>query len=352
MANSEKKPLSKKKKIALIVAGVLLALILAAVIAGVIFYNRLLNNINRFDNTPTTMATDALKENTEPTLDPYDFEAMFPGEEPIGGEIINIMLVGQDTRDAEVRGLADTMILVSVNPEAKKLVVTSFIRDLYIDIVGIGGTGTYKDRLNTAYCTGGIDQLGDTLAYNFGVEIDNYVEVDFEAFRTIVDTLGGVDIELTKAEADYLNGEITFSHGEWDLKEGMNHLTGAQALGYARIRQIDNDFNRTERQRKVINELVKKVKNVGIKELLTLAEEFFPLVTTDMTNMEITKYIIQLAPMLKDLEIESLRVPADTTWTGKNVGTEEAPKFVIECFDTKANRDMIKEAIGASEETE
>lgn len=354
MGKFEKKPLSKKKKIALIIVGVLLALILAALIAGIIFYNSLLNNLNRFEDTPTTVATAPLdttepdeEVTTGPTLDPYDFDTMFPGEEPIGGEVINIMLVGQDTRDPEYRGLSDTMILVSINPEAKKLVLTSFMRDLYIDIVGLGGGGTYKDRLNTAYCTGGIDQLGDTLAYNFGVEIDNYVEVDFYAFETLVDALGGVDIELTEIEARYMREA---SGNAWDLTEGTHHLTGEQALVYARMRSVDSDFYRTERQRNVITQVFYKVKDIGIKEILTLAEEFLPLVTTDMTNKEITKYIIQLVPILKDLETASLRVPADTTWTGKNVGTEETPMYVIECFDTKANRDMLKEAIGMKEE--
>lgn len=353
MRNNDKKPMTKKKKIILSVVVVLLVLVLAALIAGIIIYNRLLNNLNRFDNTGTTSPIDAIQstEETAPptTLDPYDFDTMFPGEEPIGGEVINIMLVGQDTRDVENRGLADTMILISVNPENKKLVMTSFIRDLYIDIVDTDWHS--RERLNTAYCTGGIERLKSTLAYNFGVEVDNFVEVNFEVFTRIVDILGGVDIEMTKEEADYLNGEITLSRGEWSLQEGINHLTGEQALSFARIRAIDNDFNRTARQRYMITELLKLVQSLGIGDMINLAEELLPMVTTDMTNKEITKYIIQIAPMLKKLEIVSLRVPMDTTWTGKNVGTEEEPKYVIECFDLKANRDMIREAIGMKDET-
>ena len=353
MENSEKKPMTKKKKIILIVVGALLAVILVALIAGIVIYNNMLNRISRFDAaTPTVeatvdpAATEATEETVPPTtINPYDFEVMFPGEEPIGGEIINIMLVGQDTRNAELRGLSDTMILVSINPATKKIVLTSFIRDLYTNIVCLGGTGTYKDRLNTAYCTGGIDQLGDTLAYNFGVEIDNFVEVNFKAFRKIVNILGGLDVELTETEAWYLNKECGY-----ELVVGMNHLDGKQTLNYARIRAIDNDFNRTARQRYVLTELLKKVKTLSIKEMIELAEEFLPMVTTDMTNLEITKYIIQIAPMLKDLELESLRVPVDGTWGGKNVGTEEAPKYVIDCFDNETNRDMIKNAIYDIEE--
>ena len=352
MNNTDKQPMSKKKKIILTVVAVLLVVLLSALVVGVVIYNRLLNSIGRFDDAtvPTTdpaviEATETkATEETEPptTVDPYDFDTLFPGEEPIGGEIINIMLVGQDTRNPEYRGLSDTMILVSINPSNGRLVMTSFIRDLYIDIVGITGSGLYKDRLNTAYCTGGIDQLGNTLAYNFGIEIDNYIEVDFYAFETLVDALGGVDLELTEAEANHMKYHYKHEH----IVPGMNHLNGDEALNFARIRAIDNDFNRTARQRYVISELIKKVKTAGIADLLKLAEEFLPLVTTDMSNKEITKYIIQLAPLLKDLEVTSLRVPQDGTWGGINVGTEEAPKYVIQCMDLKANRDMIEEAIG------
>ena len=346
--------MSKKKKILLIVMVSILVILIGAVIAGVIVYNSFLNKLNRFD-TPTE-PTVAVQEqpveedvsvSTEPTVDPYDFEVMFPGEEPIGGEIINIMLVGQDTRDPEYRGLSDTMILISINPETGKMVMTSFLRDLYIDIVGIGGSGLYKDRLNTAYCTGGIGQLGDTLAYNFGVEIDNYVEVDFYAFETLVDAMDGVDITLTDREAEHMN---FYSGNNWKLVEGVNHLNGQQALVYARIREIDNDFNRTQRQRNVIAALFEKVKEISIFDMLKLGEQFFPLVTTDMSNKDITKYIIQIAPLLGDLEIESLRIPVDNTWGGTNVGTEEAPKYVIQCVDTKTNRDMLKRAMGILEE--
>ena len=352
MSVTDKKAMSKKKKVILAVVCVLLLLIVSALIAGVVYYNKILNSMNRFEDKPAAEATNPSDitvptgiNGEEATLNPYDFDAMFPGEEPLGGEIINIMLVGQDTRDPEYRGLSDTMILISVNPATSKLVITSFMRDTYLDIVVIGGTGTYKDRLNTAYCTGGIDQLADTLAYNFGVEIDNFVEVDFEAFKTIVDALGGIDIELTEAEYMHMKRDLNL-----DVQEGLNHLDGEKALAYARIRQIDSDFYRTERQRTVINEIFKKVKTAGIPEILELTEQFLPLVTTDMSNTDITKYIIQLTPLLKDLQVETLRIPVDGSWAGKNVGSESAPKYVIECINNKMNRDALKEKIGSTEE--
>lgn len=351
------KPIDKRKLLIKVLA-VIAAILVVLVVALVCVYNDVLNNIRRFDGNQETMSPEeyaammataegAELDATTPTVEePENFDVVGEDEELIGGEIINIMLVGQDTRDAEKRGLSDTMILVSINRETKKLVLTSFIRDLYIDIVGLSGKGTYRDRLNTAYCTGGIEQLGNTLAYNFGVEIDNFVEVDFSAFQKIIDALGGVDIEITAAEANYMNTYKEFIPYKWSLVEGMNHLDGKQTLAYARIRKLDSDWNRTARQRKLLGVLFEKVKDMSISDMMDLAEEFLPMITTDMTNGDITKYIIQVAPILKDLEIESIRIPEDGTWGGKNVGTEEAPKNVIMCVNLARNRELLRQTIG------
>lgn len=352
---TKKKSKSKRKnKAGLIVLLVILVLILCGLIGGVIYYNSVLNQINRFE-TPETLSSEAIEsifqedleqgveldENASVGTIPTELDVMTDEEEVIGGEVINILLIGQDTRNPDQRGLSDSMILVSVNTETKKLVMTSFMRDLYIDIPSDRG-GYYRQRINTAYAVGGMEKLNATIAHNFGVEIDNNVEVDFSGFQTIVDAMGGVDIELTKVEAWHLNKKYGYS-----LKEGMNHLNGEEALNYSRIRKIDSDFYRTERQRVVLNKLFQKVKGMGVTELLALAKEFIPLVTTDMTNSEITKYIMELAPLLPQLEVTTQRVPVDGSWWGANAGTEEQPMYVIYCNLTK-NRDMLRETIGVA----
>ena len=291
----EKKPEEKpgKKKIGLIILLAVLALILIGLVVGVICFNNMLNQINRFENNTPTMSDDELasfleEQGTGDGVDldedasigtiPSELDVMTDEEETIGGEIINILLIGQDTRNANQRGLSDSMILVSVNKEEKTLVMTSFMRDLYIDIPSDKG-GYYRQRINTAYAVGGMPKLNATILHNFGVEIDNNVEVDFSGFITIVDAMGGVDINLTKTEAWYLNKEN--ANRGWNLQEGLNHLNGEQALGYSRIRKIDSDFYRTERQRTVLNKLFEKVKTMSVTELLNLAKEFLPLITTD-----------------------------------------------------------------------
>lgn len=359
MEQENNKPAREKKKIYKVVLITLAVLLVGVIIWGVAFYNGMLNKIGRFGTTDRTMSDEELAaylstaegeewDGSSPLIDlPEYFDTIANDEELIGGEIINIMLVGQDTRNAEKRGLSDTMILVSINRETKKMVLTSFMRDLYIDIVGLKTGLPYRDRLNTAYCTGGIKQLGETLELNFGVEIDNFVEVDFTAFQKIVDALGGVDMELTYAEANHLNTKGEYKDYGWTLVEGVNHLDGAQALAYSRIRKIDSDFQRTERQRKMLTALFELVKELNIMEMVSLAEEFLPEVTTDMSNADITAYLVQLAPILADLEVETLRIPIDGTWSGMNAGTEETPKYVLGCFDLTTNRETLRNAIGS-----
>ena len=345
------------KKIFLSFMLVILSVILVALIGGVIYYNSVLNGINRFEEESQPLSSEALESllnEQEAGSDvevgdnigtvPDELDVMTDEEEVIGGEIINVLLIGQDTRDAAQRGLSDSMILISVNTQTKKLVMTSFMRDLYIDIPSDRG-GYYRQRMNTAYAVGGMEKLDATISYNFGVEIDNNIEVDFSGFQTIVDAMGGVDIELTSAEAKHLMGK----YPHWTLVEGENHLTGEQALAYARIRKIDSDFYRTERQRVVLNKLFEKVRDMGVTDLLGLAKEFVPLITTDMTNAEITGYIMKLAPILSELEVVTQRVPVDGSWWGSNVGTEESPMYVIYCNLT-TNRQLLRDSIGVISE--
>ncbi len=351
-----KKPKSKKKKIGLIILGVILALLLALLIGGVLYYNSILGQINRFNDAETLSSEELeellngmegadLDENAVIGTVPETLDVMTDDEEKIGGEIINILLIGQDTRNAEQRGLSDSMILVSVNRDTKKLVMTSFMRDLYIEIPATNG-GYYRQRINTAYAVGGMEKLNGTIEHNFGVEIDNNIEVDFSGFKTIIDAMGGVDIELTKAEAHHLNTKGEYREFGWQLVEGLNHLDGEQALAYSRIRKIDSDFYRTERQRTVLNKLFEKVKGMGVTELLSLAQEFIPLITTDMTNSQITEYIMQLAPLLSELEVITQRIPVDGSWWGADVGTEEQPMYVIYC-SLAQNRELLRNTIGS-----
>ena len=211
--------------------------------------------------------------------------------------LLNILLIGQDRRPDEGRQRSDCMILCSLNPETKELSMISFLRDLYVQIPGHS-----DNRLNAAYVYGGFDLIKETFEYNFGVTVDGCLEVDFDSFEQIVDILGGVEIELTSAEAEIVGSGAT---------EGLCHLNGAQALTYTRIRKIDSDFQRTARQRTLLNAVFSKMKGCSLTELMTLVSEILPLMTTDMTDEELMSFALNLASSLSELKIENYGVPSN-----------------------------------------
>jgi LCP family protein required for cell wall assembly len=168
--------------------------------------------------------------------------------------VMNILLLGTDDYQSNDVGRSDSMMLVSVDTRHKKLKVTSLMRDLYVAIPGYG-----SNKLNAAYSLPGGKEKGahevvSTVEANFGVDINRFVIVDFTAFPKIIDSLGGVEIELSKEtnssgenEADLIN---TYSGDSKKVHTGVNNLTGLQARYYSRIRAIGDDYERTERQRK------------------------------------------------------------------------------------------------------
>lgn len=240
---------------------------------------------------------------TDPTILPEDVTWATEPAETIGGEevdhIINILLIGQDRRPGQGRQRSDAMILCTVNTDAKTLTMTSFLRDLYVQIPG------YKDnRINAAYQFGGMPLLNQCLELNFGIQVDGNVEVDFNEFIRIIDLLGGVRVSLTEREAGYMN---QFGH---DVYPGMNRLTGDEALAYARIRKLDNDFGRTNRQRTVLTSLLNKVKTMSFEEQYDLLLEILPLITTDIETSDILQYALTLLPILDELQVTTQHIPA------------------------------------------
>ena len=228
----------------------------------------------------------------------------------IGGEdsgLINILLVGQDRRNTEASARADTVILCSFHPDSKSVVLTSFLRDLYIQIPGIGG-----NRLNAAYAWGGIELLQQTLQENLNIHIDGCIEVDFSQFAGIIDILGGVTLELRQDEADAINKTVSGT-----LTEGLQSLTGQQALAYSRIRNLDadGDFSRTERQRKLLTSLLDSYRDAGFLKILSAIADTLPLISTDLSSKEILHLAAALFPLLDGPTLISQRIPADGTYS-------------------------------------
>lgn len=272
---------------------------------------------------------------TGPTIDPSG--VTLPPDPAIivaHDQIVNIMLVGQDRREGEnYRTRSDAMILCTFNKKDKTITLTSFMRDLYANIPGRGG-----DKLNAAYAYGGMRLLSETMKENFGIQVDATVEVDFNGFKNVVNALGGVEIHLTAAEVDYMmNNEWDGLNDDgWSLTPGVNLLNGDQALAYSRIRAIGYDFERTERQRKVISAVLTKCKRMNFDQASTLLWELLPMVTTDMTNSQIINYAADLFPLLASNTITTQRIPIEGSYTLTYVGALD-----VVLADTEINRQFL-----------
>jgi len=307
---------NKTNRILLRVMIVLLSILLVLLIVAAVAMNYVFGKIGRYDTdeeaTQTTSSdfvefeTDATEEGQE-SIDPSDVTWETVEKIEKSEEIINILLIGQDARPGEGRARSDTMILVSLNEKTNTIQMTSFMRDMYVQIPG------YLDnRINAAFVLGGPELLNSTLNVNFGVEIDGNVEVNFDAFSEIVDILGGVDIELDWEETGYMNNR---GHA---VSQGMNHLNGEAALDFARMRMVSGgDYGRTERQREVIAAIMTSLKNAKLTDLLDLVNQVLPYVTTDLTDAEIISYATKgLNALGKGAEIRSARIPADDAHYG------------------------------------
>lgn len=202
----------------------------------------------------------------------------------------NILLIGLDS----VSGCTDSMIIASVNEKTQKITLASLYRDSYTYIVPKKGSPTYG-KLNWAYSKGGISVLLSTIENNYKVKIDDYAIVNYQTFPKVIDALGGVDVYVTEKEAKFLN-ETWF---EWSLtgnpqpkpyETGTNHLQGEMALTFCRIRKLDSDINRTERQRRVITSTLSSMKNASLSQLNNVVNNVFPYITTDMSKTTILGY--------------------------------------------------------------
>ena len=234
----------------------------------------------------------------------------------IGGAnsgLTNILLIGQDAREGESQSQArsDSMILCTYNKNTRQLTMTSFLRDLYVPIPGHG-----SNRINAAYAYGGADLLKKTIDENFNIAIDGCMEVDFSHFSDIINSMGGVEIELRQDEAEVINQQTGSC-----LTEGTHVLDGFQALTYSRIRSLDldGDFSRTSRQRKVINALADSLRGSGIKELAPLISKILPMITTDLSRGQLLLYAVEILPHLSQMDLLSQSIPAPGTFTDQTI---------------------------------
>ncbi len=227
-------------------------------------------------------------------------------------DVMNILLIGTDERTTayNTNARADSMILVSINKDKKTVRLVSLERGIGVPILDGEYKGQY-DLLTHIFRWGGADLLIQTVEHCFKIECDHYVRLNFAAVEEIVDTIGGVDVELNGAEVGYLG---VF----YPLRVGVNHLDGEQALAYARLREIDSDWQRVGRQRKVILAVVDALKGSTLRELDNLADTVLPLIQTNMTKLEISELILY-APNFLTSQFDQMTIPKQGTYGGMNI---------------------------------
>ena len=342
MDNKQEKKKSSWIKRLVIILCCILAVLLVVAAALYIWADSLLSGLGKLDQDDNTYSPEQLESiiGDEETVerDPIveQAETIFSGK-----NVINILLVGQDRREGEPRMHSDAMILCTINKSTKTLTMTSFMRDMWVYIPGY-----YNNRMNVPYMLGGFELLNETLEYNFGVSADYNVEIDFYGFMKAIDMIGGIEIELTAAEAKYLNKNGNWGVEEnqgWELTKGVNQLTGSQALAYSRIRQIGDDFGRTNRQRLVLTALIERTRTLSASELYSLIKEIIPQISTDMTNTQVMGLAVEMLPMLSELEIVSQRIPMDGEYSFANKNGAEVIELSLENFE--ANKELLAAAM-------
>lgn len=301
----------KKKSGCLIFLIVMLSLLLVALIVVAVGMNYIFDRLGRFENPTPGETVSMLPEDTETdppenvegleTMDAND--VVFETVDVLQGDVINIMLIGQDRRPGEERARSDSMILVSMNKEKGTIRLTSFMRDLYVQIPG------YLDnRLNAAFRYGGTDLMNETFKVNFGLEIDGNVMVDFNEFTEIIEIVGGVTLDISSAEAKYMN-----NHSKNRFSAGTNYFNAEDALTFTRMRYAaGGDYGRTDRQRRVLVAIAESFRDADIRTLWTVIEEILPHIVTNLDNSQIIECATTgLGILGGGVQIETLRIPQD-----------------------------------------
>ena len=297
-----------KKKIAI---GVILAFS-AVVLYGVLYGYSFLNKINR-GKLPKSEEELGIKEPENKDKGNSKVEKDNKIKEN-KDDITNIAFFGLDARKKGENTRSDVIMVLSIDRKNNKIKVSSIMRDLYVDIPGKG-----KNKINAAYAFGGAPLAVKTLNTLFDLNIRSYVTVDFFGMEKLIDKIGGVDVNIKESEIKSLNdclAELNILNGdEADynlIKEpGVKRLTGRQAVAYSRIRYAGNaDYERTERQRKVLNDIYKKVKAQGITKLTGTLSEILPYVETSLSNNEIIGLAFDVIKINSE-NLDEYRIPVD-----------------------------------------
>ena len=328
------KKMKKSLKVTLIILLVILLLLLGIVGLAYGYYRDKIGQL-RPDETRDPNETLSSSEWEDMNTDPFgsemeDIIGTLPTLEPTfpshGGDgdrpeylddVTNILLIGTDERTSEFthKARGDACILLSINTagDAPVISLISFERGMGMPILSGKYAGQW-DWLTHLFRYGGAEMMMESIEACFDIEIDYYVRTNFACFREGIDALGGVDIKFTSREAEFF--QETF---KVDAVKGMNHLDGKNALRYARLRVIDSDWKRIERQRKVITAVISKLKSKSFAELDALVDMGTSLVRTNLTEEAITKLLLDVVPGLSKVTVQQMTIPQKGTYGSQKV---------------------------------
>ena len=354
----------KGLKVFLIVLAVLLALILIAAALGYWFIQNKFSKMNVVtlpeDTYVYTEATDEYTRppETEPEQTEGEATEAATVETTIppmsADDIINILVVGQASRAGEEANMADTTMLISLNTYTKEVTVFSILRDSFVKLPDYKGHTCGRAKFTVCYnlgyqwgggTAGAMEMTNICLRDNFGIEVDYNVEVSFDGFIKMIDYLNGVELELTQAEADYLNKDTLYV--KRTIEPGVQVLQGMEALSYARMRKAegdsDSDIKRTERQRKLVSSLLEKFRYMSLSELNGWIDELLPMVTTTMKPADVTKLAAKVLPMVVDLKMTGHTIPIEETGWGDMVDIyEDGNIHSVIRFETPQQKKLIR----------
>lgn len=364
-ARDARKPTGKaKKRTKLTLRIVALVLSIVFLIAGsVVIYAfyfvmpkyKALSNDPKWDVKPTS-ASDGGSATISEANDNIDYQITQDSSTLLQHDkVLNILLFGQDySGSSEDHGRSDTMILLSIDNLHKKIKLCSFQRDTYVYIPGYG-----DDKINAAFSLGGEGLAIKTLEMNFGIKVDKYATVDFDSFRKIIKVLGGIDMELNLEEIEYINAQIDVNNQlgktsfiEYDPTKELQtiHLDGYQALWYARDRGEENlggnpqysfsgdDWDRTERQRKLIETIIKYLRTkASLGELISIVNDVGPMITTNLKKDHIL-FLARHMMTYIGYDMVQLSLPTDGAWRYDSSPDGQSIIFIDDW--NKVKRDM------------
>ncbi len=351
-AASSNPPPQKKSRLRRVVLWVLAILVVLAVSAGLYINSKL--DLIRFDDGKLSFVGSINRDEDQDLntagLQQSTAEMAMPAGSPFAdANVLNILLIATDERTDAVNDAdafthldrldgtsatteysedarADSMILVSLNIKENTVKLVSIERATGVPILLDGYDGQY-DWITHTFRYGGAWLTMKTVEDCFNVQVDHYVRVNFNSFVEIVDSVGGVDLNLTDQEAKALNWEVP-SNSMLIVNKvhpGWNHFDGYTALQYARLRAIDSDWKRIERQRTVIQAVMDQLKTANPAQINTLLDKALPLVQTNFTKNEIAALLTQL-PGFIGVKADQMSLPAEGTY-GVRVGMDDREMF-------------------------